>query len=157
MRLRAVLPRTLGQASPPCPRSRASLVVAATAFIVASSAGGAGAQVAGRPSVGPPVLATSRFSERGGEALYANVCQACHMERGEGAVGAGRYPALANNPKLEVAGYPLSVVLHGLNGMPPVARMMSDEQVAEVINYVRTHFGNAYTDPVTPQDVTDNR
>ena len=28
--------------------------------------------------------------------------------------------------------------------MPPVGRMMSDEQVADVVNYARTHFGNSY-------------
>jgi len=57
------------------------------------------------------------------------------------------------NPKLEAAGYPLTLVLRGHNGMPPVGRMMSDEQVAAVVNYVRTHFGNDYTDAVKPEDV----
>ena len=37
--------------------------------------------------------------------------------------------------------------------MPPVGKMMSDEQVAAVINYVRTHFGNDYHDAVTAEDV----
>jgi mono/diheme cytochrome c family protein len=42
--------------------------------------------------------------------------------------------------------------------MPPVGQMMSDEQVAAVVNYVRTHFGNNYKDdPVTAQDVADVR
>jgi mono/diheme cytochrome c family protein len=31
--------------------------------------------------------------------------------------------------------------------------MMSDEQVAAVVNYVRTHFGNHYGDAVTAEDV----
>ena len=35
--------------------------------------------------------------------------------------------------------------------------MMTDEQVAAVVNYVRTHFGNDYTDPVTAQDVKSVR
>ena len=35
--------------------------------------------------------------------------------------------------------------------------MMSDEQVAAVVNYVRTKFGNNYTDAVTAQDVADQR
>ena len=30
--------------------------------------------------------------------------------------------------------------------MPPIGGMMSDAQVADVVNYVRTHFGNAYPD-----------
>ena len=94
-----------------------------------------------------------KFEERTGEALYGAICQDCHMADGKGAAGAGRYPALVANPKLEAAGYPLTLVLHGHNGMPPVGRMMSDEQVAQVVNYVRTHFGNSYTDAVKPEDV----
>jgi mono/diheme cytochrome c family protein len=93
------------------------------------------------------------FDEQTGETLYAGICQACHMPNAKGAAGAGHYPALAANPKLEAAGYPLSVVLHGLNGMPPVGQMLTDAQVAKVVNYVRTHFGNSYTDAVAPEDV----
>jgi mono/diheme cytochrome c family protein len=93
------------------------------------------------------------FDERSGQSLYAEVCQDCHMADGKGAGAAGRYPSLAGNTKLEAAGYPLTMVLQGRNGMPPVGKMMSDEQVAMVVNYVRTHFGNAYTDAVKPDDV----
>jgi mono/diheme cytochrome c family protein len=98
-----------------------------------------------------------RFSEQSGEALYTNVCQACHMGRGEGAVGAGRYPALVKDENLRTAGYSIYVVLHGYKAMPPFARLMSDDQVAAVVNYVRTHFGNAYTDAVTAEDVKNAR
>ncbi len=102
----------------------------------------------------PPVFSSGeKFDEQTGETLYAGICQACHMANAKGAAGAGHYPALANNPKLEAAGYPLTVVLHGLNGMPPVGQMMSDAQVAQVVNYVRTHFGNSYADAVKPEDV----
>jgi mono/diheme cytochrome c family protein len=31
--------------------------------------------------------------------------------------------------------------------------MMSDDQVAAVVNYVRTHFGNDYPDAVTAENV----
>jgi mono/diheme cytochrome c family protein len=31
--------------------------------------------------------------------------------------------------------------------------MMDDDQIAAVVNYVRTHFGNDYKDAVTPADV----
>jgi mono/diheme cytochrome c family protein len=31
--------------------------------------------------------------------------------------------------------------------------MMSDDQVAAVVNYLRTHFDNAYQDGVTADDV----
>ncbi|WP_246251582.1 c-type cytochrome [Allomesorhizobium camelthorni] len=109
-------------------------------------------------SAEPTLSDTSNFSEETGAALYASVCQACHMGEGQGAVGAGKYPALAKNENLEAGGYPVSVVVQGLKGMPPVGQMMSDEQVAAVVDYVRTHFGNNYKDdPVTAQDVADVR
>jgi mono/diheme cytochrome c family protein len=97
------------------------------------------------------------FPEQTGEALYTHVCQACHMEGGRGASGAGSYPALAGDTKLQVALYPATIVVHGLRGMPPIGRMMSDAQVAAVVNYVRTHFGNAYGDAITAVDVAQIR
>ena len=41
--------------------------------------------------------------------------------------------------------------------MPPLGRMMSDEQVADVVNYVRTHFGNSYADALSAGDVAAAR
>jgi mono/diheme cytochrome c family protein len=93
------------------------------------------------------------FAERDGEGLYRGICQACHMSKGEGASGAGHYPALADNPRLESAVYPVYTVLHGRDGMPGFAHYLSDEQVAAVVNYTRTHFGNAYQDRVSADDV----
>jgi mono/diheme cytochrome c family protein len=112
---------------------------------------------AAQPSAEPTLSPTRVFAQKSGEALFNNVCAACHMPGGKGAAGAGIYPALANNPKLEAAGYPITVVLHGLKGMPPVGKMMTDDQVAEVVNYLRTHFGNLYEDKVTAQEVAQSR
>ena len=108
---------------------------------------GANAQF-GRPSPLP---------QQGGEAIYKGVCQDCHMPDARGAVGAGMYPALARDPKLEIAGYPVAVVIHGQKAMPAFGDAFSDQQIADVVNYVRTHFGNAYTDDVTPADVKGAR
>jgi mono/diheme cytochrome c family protein len=94
-----------------------------------------------------------RFTEQSGEQLFANVCQGCHMPDGKGAAGAGVYPSLAANKNLEAAGYPVYVVVRGQRAMPAFAAMMSDEQVAAVVNYLRTHFGNDYKDAVTAEDV----
>lgn len=55
------------------------------------------------------------------------------------------------------AGCPIYVVLHGQKGMPPLGDMMSDDQIAAVVNYVCTHFGNDYQDAATAQDVKDSR
>lgn len=94
-----------------------------------------------------------RFTEASGEQLFASVCQGCHMPDGHGASGAGNYPALDEDRKLESSGYPIYIVVRGQRAMPPMGSMMSDEQVAAVVNYVRTHFGNQYRDAVTAEDV----
>ena len=94
-----------------------------------------------------------RFSETSVEALFANVCRGCHMTDGKGAAGAGTYPSLARNSNLETRDYPVNVVLNGQRDMPPFGAMMNDDQVAAVVNYLRTHFGNHYSDVVTPEDV----
>ncbi len=67
----------------------------------------------------------------------------------KGAVGAGAYPALAGSSNLGSADYVLRVVIRGQRDMPPLGGMMSDEQVADVVNYVRSHFGNNYRDTVS--------
>ena len=97
------------------------------------------------------------FSEQGGAALYANVCAACHQPDGRGAVGAAAYPSLAGNKHLASTDYLESLLFDGLRGMPRLGRMMSDEQVADVINYIRTHFDNQYDNPISAADVKDAR
>jgi mono/diheme cytochrome c family protein len=98
-----------------------------------------------------------RFVEMSGEELYNNVCRACHMMDAKGATGAASYPSLAADRNLAAAGFPITMVVQGRRGMPPFADMMNDDQIAAVVNYLRTHFGNDYTDMVTAQDVKDVR
>ena len=71
----------------------------------------------------------------------------------KGAVGAGTIPALASNPKLAGAAYPIMVVARGQGAMPGFAGTLSNAQMAEAVTYVRTHFGNNYAKPVTEADV----
>ncbi|MBR0694177.1 cytochrome c [Bradyrhizobium lablabi] len=98
-----------------------------------------------------------RFVEMTGEELFANVCQGCHMPDAMGATGAGIYPSLAGNQHLESSGYPIYVIINGRHGMPAFGDMMTDGQIAAVVNYVRTHFGNNFRDAVTASDVQDAR
>jgi mono/diheme cytochrome c family protein len=112
----------------------------------------AGAQSAALPS-SPALSPGFRFIESSGEDLFANVCRGCHMSDARGAAGAGTYPSLAGNANLAASGYPVAVVVNGQRGMPAFGAMMSDDQVAAVVNYLRTHFGNAYQDAVTAVDV----
>ncbi len=100
---------------------------------------------------------SGKFSEPTGQKLFERVCAACHMPDARGATGAGTYPSLAKNPKLAIRVYPVNVVMKGLNGMPPFATMMSDTQVADVVNYVRGNFGNSYKDAVTPEQAKSLR
>ena len=93
-----------------------------------------------------------RFQEQGGQAIFGHVCAGCHMPDAKGAKGAGAYPALAGNPRLEAGGYPLALVLHGQKAMPPLGEYLTDRQVADVVNYLRSHFGNDYKDAVTEAD-----
>jgi mono/diheme cytochrome c family protein len=95
----------------------------------------------------------THFTEQGGAAVYAALCAACHMPNGLGASGAGSYPSLSQDQRLAVAAYPVAVVLLGQKAMPSFARTLSDQQIADVVTYVRTHFGNAYPDRVTVAQV----
>jgi mono/diheme cytochrome c family protein len=97
------------------------------------------------------------FSEQGGADLFRNVCAACHQPDAKGAVGAGAYPPLADDRNLASTDFVLAVLLGGLRDMPPLGDMMSDAQVADVVNYVRTHFGNAYPGAVSAADVAAAR
>ncbi len=92
----------------------------------------------------------SRFTQQGGEVLYRSICAACHMPDGNGArTGSGMFPSLRENPRLAAAAYPALVVLNGLHGMPPFGHQLDDQQIADVVNHVRTQFGNRHTDAMT--------
>jgi len=88
--------------------------------------------------------AAGRIPHEGGEAVYNALCAGCHMPDGEGAVGAGEYPALAENELLAAPSYPINLVVHGQGAMPPMGGILDDRQVADVVNYIRSHFGNDF-------------
>jgi mono/diheme cytochrome c family protein len=100
-----------------------------------------------------------------GEQIFQHICQGCHMPDAKGATGAGTYPALSGNPKLASPQYMAAVILFGRHDMPsfemrPTTQglffedtKLSDEQIAEVIHYVRTHFGNTYSNGITAAEV----
>jgi mono/diheme cytochrome c family protein len=125
-----------------------SILVASTGLIAAAIA-----KDDPPPSAGGVFSPGRTFSEQSGESLFANICQGCHMQDGRGATGAGSFPSLVEDPNLQSAGYAVHVVVNGLRAMPPIGSAMSDAQTAAVVNYVRTHFGNAYQDAVTADDV----
>lgn len=118
------------------------------AFVLFAVASGASAQ-----SMDPTFIDQKHAAQVTGEQIFQHICQGCHMPDAKGAVGAGHYPALANNPKLAARAYPVAMVMGGRGGMPPFGMLLTDAQVADVVNYVRTHFGNHYTDALTAEDV----
>jgi mono/diheme cytochrome c family protein len=115
--------------------------------LLVAAAGGA----ALADSVG--VIGPGAFSQRDGRELYAAICQGCHMPDGGGAVGAAGYPALAGNKNLAAAGYPVYLVVYGQKAMPGFGGFLDDSQVAAVVEYVRTNFGNDYKDKVSAEHV----
>lgn len=94
-------------------------------------------------------------AEAPGAIVYREVCQACHMADAKGAVGAGRIASLAGNENLAYPEYPISVVTGGKGGMPWFRGALTDQQIADAITYVRTHFGNRYKTPVTAAQVAE--
>jgi mono/diheme cytochrome c family protein len=121
----------------------------ALALLIAAPLGG-GLPAARADNGGASMSGPARFGPQDGAELYRSICQGCHMPEAQGATGAGAYPALAHNPRLAAAAYPVYTVIQGRKGMPPLAPYLSDAQVVAVVSYVRTHFGNHYTDVVPP-------
>ena len=95
----------------------------------------------------------SRYTENSGASVYAHICAGCHMPDGRGAEGAGAYPSLVANSHLAAAGYPIGVILHGKRAMPQFGGSLSDQQIAEVVDYIRTHFDNSYAPAPTAAEV----
>jgi mono/diheme cytochrome c family protein len=125
----------------------------------------AGVQIAAAQSADQTFYSYAQLKNANGEAIFHSICQGCHMPDAKGATGAGTYPALAGNRKLVSPQFMAAVVLFGRHDMPSFVMKpsgsrsffrdatLTDEQVAEVVNYVRTHFGNHYTDGLTAADV----
>ncbi|HVZ41008.1 MAG TPA: cytochrome c [Candidatus Kapabacteria bacterium] len=95
-----------------------------------------------------------------GSTIYQNRCASCHQDDGQGIAGA--YPPLALSER--VAGDRstlISIVLHGMQGpitvhgvkyngvMPSTMDVLSDDEVAAVLNYVRGSWGVRPTDKGT--------
>ncbi|WP_054107636.1 cytochrome c [Novosphingobium sp. AAP83] len=88
-----------------------------------------------------------------GREVYEQICQACHMADAKGGSGAGAaIPALAGNPRLADKDFGTTILLKGRGGMPWFSDILTPEQMAAVLTYVRSHF-NDYKDPVTVADI----
>ena len=111
----------------------------------------------------PMFTSRAAIGSLNGEQIYDHICQGCHMSGGQGAIGAGAYPKLAANKKLVSWEFVAQTVLNGRSGMPPFGvpadregssrTHLNDAQIADVVNYVRSHFQNTYKSTVTAQQV----
>jgi len=113
------------------------------------------------------VLPPAAEPSAAGARLYERHCVACHGESGEGAPGA--VPALAGNRAITLASPDnvINLVLGGgfapatagnprPYGMPPFATVLSDEEIAAVVSYLRGSWGHRAA-PVTALDVNRQR
>ena len=91
-----------------------------------------------------------------GKKLYHDSCAACHMHKGEGAYGAGYYPPLADNSKMQSKYYIIDILINGFRGMPSFHGMMNDEQMAAVTQYIVNDL-NGFNEIVTAEDVAQLR
>jgi mono/diheme cytochrome c family protein len=100
-----------------------------------------------------------RESLRAGKQLYEDHCSSCHQSDGKGR--AGSIPALAGNDAV-TASEPYNVIMAMLEGFPPqgtwgamgsFADSLSDEQIADIANYVRSAWGNDAPLNATPWGV----
>jgi cytochrome c oxidase subunit 2 len=88
-----------------------------------------------------------------GEKVFAANCAACHQANGKGVPNA--FPALdgskvVNGPKAEQ----LALVLNGKEGTAMASfKQLSDTDLAAVVTYTRTAWGNTAADAVQPAEV----
>ncbi|WP_036168604.1 cytochrome c [Massilia sp. 9096] len=90
-----------------------------------------------------------------GKALFTKNCAACHQASGKGIPGA--FPALAGNAFVQgPATDPATVLLKGRGGMPDFSNSLDDGEIAAVLSYVRSSWGNSAA-PLSADDVTAQR
>ena len=106
-------------------------------------------------------------ASKSGALIYLNNCAACHRPDGVGYEQV--FPSLAGNPVVQ-AGNPQSLISIVLDGsqtprtartpaqftMPRFAWRLSDKDVADVVNFIRTSWGNSAA-PVSAAEVAKTR
>ena len=90
-----------------------------------------------------------------GLSLYVSNCSGCHQASGRGIKGV--IPPLAGNPVVMApnASNIIKVIIRGITArdgyimMPSFASRLTDEEIVEIANYVRTSWGNSASANVT--------
>jgi cytochrome c6 len=90
-----------------------------------------------------------------GKTLFAKNCAACHQANGKGIPGA--FPALAGNGFVQGAPNEVAtVLLKGRGGMPDFSGSLDDGEIAQVLSYVRSSWGNSAA-PLSADEVAAQR
>jgi mono/diheme cytochrome c family protein len=106
-------------------------------------------------------------AEADGAAIFSAQCSACHQANGQGIPGA--FPPLAGSEWLQAdPNIPIAIVRDGLQGeievagntfqgmMPPLGGQLSDAEVAAVLTYARSQWGNTASE-VSPDAVAKHK
>lgn len=136
---------------------------ATTMAITLALAAGTG-RVAWAQGEGVGMFSPGKLKAASGVEVYQSICQGCHMPNGKGAIGAARYPALAGDGSLASTQFMAMTLLEGRRNMPAfggngdvglffAVPTLNDDQIAAVINYVRSSFGNHFKGRITAAEV----
>ncbi len=90
---------------------------------------------------------------KNGKEVYSLHCQSCHMEKGEGVEGL--YPPVAKTSYVKDTKKIIGIILNGQSGEitvnekkyntdMPAQAYLTDQQIADVLTYVRSSWGNKY-------------
>jgi mono/diheme cytochrome c family protein/glucose/arabinose dehydrogenase len=116
----------------------------------------------GKPVVKAPPLAPLTAEEQkrfdSGKALYATRCAGCHGAEGE---GKEKVAPLAGSKWVNApAAFPIRILAQGKEGpfgmMPPVVKQLNDDQLAEVLTFIRRAWNNTGS-PITAVEVRETR
>lgn len=111
-------------------------------------------------------VAANAQQEHPGEAVYNAVCLACHMADGSGVPG--MHPPLTGTERVNGDKEQLiDIVLNGMtgeievngeiyNGIMPPNTHLTDKQIADVLTYIRSNFGNESSE-ITEEEVAEVR
>jgi len=116
----------------------------------------------GKPGMAAPIAPLSPEEEQrfnAGAEVYKNICITCHQPDGRGQEKTAA-SLVGSTLALASPDVPARIVLNGKEGpiglMPPVGSVLSDDQIAAVLTYIRREWGQA-GNAVDPAIVRDTR
>lgn len=99
-------------------------------------------------------MTTAAQAELKGDDIYLRNCSACHQADGAGISGA--FPALKNNAFVTGdTSQVILVLLNGRGGMPSFNGDITDDEIASVINFIRSDLNDFSSDIIDGEQVRD--